>query len=314
MGRTKHALGATAVTAAALLLGACAANPPAPADRTPTDRTPAGAPLSAAQKATLHRAEERLVHRCMQDQGWTYREQPPDAQAEAEGAGRSFPYLVDDVAWAKKYGYGDAFTPNPGTGPDGKTDAPSRTAQGAPARPSAAWTRALYGTGRQVSVELPGGGRLSTSDRGCLASARKTLYGDLERWFPARRITDNIDVFVRQRVRDDRAFTDAVAAWSRCARTHGHDVGSPGELREELDRRVTGRTPAEARALEVATAVVEATCARSSGMARTVREREAYWRPRLRAQFREELDDLVRLERAALPEAATVLRGAAPTS
>lgn len=308
MGRTERALGTTAVTAAVLLLGACDATPPGPADP-----APAGAPLSAAQKATLHRAEERLVHRCMHDRGWAYRETPPDdPSARDRGPGRSFPYLVTDVAWAETYGYGDAFTPAAGAAPDARRAAPARTGQSAPARPSADWARALYGTGRQVSVELPGGGRLSTSDRGCLASARKTLYGDLGRWFPARRLSDNIDVFVRQRVRDDDDFKEGVAAWSRCARTRGHDVASPGQLRAELDRRTPGSTPAEAHAREVRTAVVEATCARSSGLARTLRQREAYWRPRVRDRFREELDELVRLERAALPEAATVLRTPAP--
>ncbi|MFF5758545.1 hypothetical protein ACFY7A_24250 [Streptomyces longwoodensis] len=310
MGRTKRALGTTAVTAAVLLLGACDATPSAPADP-----APAGAPLSAARKATLHRAEERLVHRCMHDQGWTYRETPPDDRAaDDRGAGRSFPYLVTDIAWAEEYGYGDAFTPATGTTPDdGDRAAPTRTGRAAPARTSADWTRALYGTGRQVSVELPGGGRLSTSDRGCLASARKALYGDLARWFPARRVSDNIDVFVRQHVRADDDFAAGVAAWSRCARTHGHDVASPGALRAELGRRTPGGTPAEAHAREVRKAVVEATCARSSGLARTLRQREAYWRPRVRDRFREELDELVRLERAALPRAATVLRTPAPT-
>jgi hypothetical protein len=297
MGPFRRTLGLPALTASVLLLTGCGTS------QTPARPEPATA-LTSDEKAVLHRAEERLIHRCMQEHGWRYTEVPPPVPAsERTGDDRSFPYLVDDVAWAKKYGYGALFSAaaEANTQVTGPTD-------GLSSRQVAEWTRTLYGTGRQVSLDLPSGGRLSTSDRGCLAAARKVLYGDLVPWFRAKRTTDDIEVLVRRRVRDDRRYDTAMTSWRRCARVHGHDVRSPGELRDTIFRRPGSGSAPTSQAREISTAVVEATCAQTSGLSRAVRQLEAHWRPKVRGEFRTELDELARLERAALPEARSVLR------
>jgi hypothetical protein len=68
----------------------------------------------------------------------------------------------------------------------------------------------------------------------------------------------------------------------------------------------------DARALEIRMAVLEASCAQSSSLKSTIRTLEDEYGPEVRAAFRQELDDLVVLERAALPEAKAVLSQTPP--
>ena len=98
------ATAAAGILAAGLMVG-CSAQEQQTAD------APLPAPsraVTAAETALLDRAEERLVSRCMAEAGFTYREEPQPGPRGA--ADREFPYVVDDVAWAKTYGYGISAT------------------------------------------------------------------------------------------------------------------------------------------------------------------------------------------------------------
>ena len=66
-----------------------------------------GAPSSADRQVVatngelLHRASERLMARCMARHGFAYAEQPPPSPREPD-----FRYVLDDVGWARRHGYG----------------------------------------------------------------------------------------------------------------------------------------------------------------------------------------------------------------
>src|SRR4051812_27759853 len=57
---------------------------------------------TSAEVETLHRAEQLLVRDCMKRQGFRYWPTPLRPSPDF----RDFPYVVDDVAWAKAHGYG----------------------------------------------------------------------------------------------------------------------------------------------------------------------------------------------------------------
>lgn len=253
-------------------------------------------PVSAADKVLLRGAEERLIHDCMAAAGFAYFEKPPVPGSRQP----DFPYVVDDVAWARANGYGAAPVAPP-VDPAGQYFARLSKDQ------QDAWRTALVGSGKQLSIELEPGRRLSASDKGCIASARRTLYGDLPRWFKARRLTDNLGFLVQDRVRRDGRYLAAMADWAGCVKRHGYDADDPGELREVVAERNEGSAASAVRAAEVEATVAEATCAQSTSLARTLREVEPAHRAALIAERLSELAGLNGLEQDAVPRAKVVL-------
>ncbi|NEA31709.1 hypothetical protein [Streptomyces sp. SID13031] len=256
------------------------------------------APAVGAQgKALLRSAEERLVHECMSAAGFQYFERPPATKSDQ----RDFPYVVDDVAWAAANGYGRPEQTAP------PVDPAARYFAGLPKEQQNAWRKTLVGSGKQISVELAPGRRLSASDKGCIASARRTLYGDLVGWFKARRLTDNLDFLVQDKVRDDQRYVTAMADWAGCVKGRGYDAADPGALREVVAKRNEGRAASVVRAAEVEATVAEATCANSTSLTRTLRSIEPGYRAAAIAEHQRELADLNVLEQAAVPRAKAAL-------
>jgi hypothetical protein len=254
-------------------------------------------PATAAEEALLQRAEERLIGRCMSEHDFVYRERPAPKAAD-----NKFPYVVDDVAFAKKHGYGltaqDSKPEQPGT-----DEAFSRLSTA----DQRSYQDKLVGTGRQITVDLPGGGRLSVSDKGCIATARKALYGDLRGWFSAAKTVGMVDRVVTHDVRADPQYEAAVKDWAACVRRTVPGVTDEGGLREELDRRTKDLPDAPAQRVQVQLAVVEATCANSSSLARTIRAIEPVHRAAVVAKYQDDQRRLYAYEVAALPRAHAAL-------
>ncbi|MFE5969737.1 hypothetical protein [Streptomyces sp. NPDC056463] len=81
---------------------------------------------------------------------------------------------------------------------------------------------ALFGTGpRELSLTLATGHTVTAHTDGCLASARRTLYGDQTRWFRAQVTVDNLRAEAQNRMKDDPAHRAALRRWNRCATTSG---------------------------------------------------------------------------------------------
>ncbi|MGV9455834.1 hypothetical protein [Streptomyces sp. NPDC003635] len=81
-----------------LLVTACSA-----ADRPAEDTGgPLRTELTDGERRLLGTAEERLIADCMRDQGFQYRLDPGGPRTQAPE--RSFG--LDDVAWARRHGYG----------------------------------------------------------------------------------------------------------------------------------------------------------------------------------------------------------------
>ncbi|WP_109506732.1 hypothetical protein [Nocardioides speluncae] len=256
-------------------------------------------PVTEAEKALLYRAEERLIYRCMAEHGFEYDEIPLDT----DDPDREFPYVIDDVAWAKRHGFGDATSKEAPPEASPNEVNLERLSQ----EQQQEWQATLFGDGPRVSVRLPGGGRLSTNTDGCLAEARRALYGDLERWFRARRLIDNQSVFVRRGVREDSRYEAAIADWAGCMRRKGYQVADPGQLRELAFQRSRNLKAAAARTIEVRAAVTEAMCATSTSLPGVVLTLEREHGREVETAVRREHAELNTLERAALPLADKVL-------
>src|SRR5438874_431245 len=58
--------------------------------------------LTAADRALLYQAEQTAIQNCLRDKGFRYW---PEPQPSASVSNR-FPYVIDDVAWARANGFG----------------------------------------------------------------------------------------------------------------------------------------------------------------------------------------------------------------
>ncbi|MGW6409071.1 hypothetical protein ACWF95_18105 [Streptomyces vinaceus] len=307
--RGRHpARAAAAAAAALLLLGGCG-----PAARTPAGPSPGAAagragraaPLaparepSAADTRLLERAEQILISRCMDGRGFPY------AVTEAPEAARSFPYGVDDVEWARTHGYG---------GRDERAAARAREAdpnqryfRGLSASGRAAARTALMGSAPVgLSATAPTGMTITASPEGCIADAERTLYGDLATWFRVKVVTMNLRPVRETRVHEDRQYAEAVGQWAACMLAAGRPYAGPEDSRRAAARFGEEKPPAEADAAEAELAVVEATCASGTPLARVSKALDHTYGERLRAQHQEEIALRWRLQDGALPTARQV--------
>jgi hypothetical protein len=279
----------------AMLVGACAS-------------TPADAPLpsapefaawepSTADRDSLNRAEEILIARCMSAEGFRYALVVPSI---ARVGSRPVGIVLDDAAWAAVHGYGSADAD--------RVDAivaanPNPTyALSLPPGRRRAYQVALVGIrARDLQARLPDGRVIDGSGDGCIATARRQLYGDLPGWFRADAVLSALEPSVEQRVRRDPAFAAGVAAWAACIHRAGYQADTPDELRAGL--RAGGP-----RSAEITLAVAEARCGASSGLGDLVRALSLRHRAAVRRPYMDLVDTDRRLVTAAVIRARDIVR------
>ncbi|MFG2333630.1 hypothetical protein ACGFMM_28975 [Streptomyces sp. NPDC048604] len=278
----------SAPLAVLLLLTLTACDPGTPG--TPGTPPGAGEPLTRPQQQLLARAEQTLIARCLTARGFRYEVRVPQSPPP-----RRFPYVVDDVGWARAHGFG--------------RDEERRLAAAKAADPNERYFRTLPPARQRAALaalngprpvglraRMPGGGTVAASDEGCTAQAQRRLYGDLPAWFEARLTAANLTPLYVPRVRADPAYRTAVRDWSACMTRRGHAYPTPEALRAALPG--TG---------ERELAVAEAECAADSGLAATAKALDARYGAAARRAHAAPLATKARLERAALPRAREVL-------
>ncbi|MCX5205862.1 hypothetical protein OG897_31080 [Streptomyces sp. NBC_00237] len=290
------------VTVAGLGLAACQSAEPAkvPPAAVPA---PAATPRAAAAQELdlLHRAKQILLRDCMRARGFVYLPVPREPVPEA----RDFPYGIDDPAWAARHGLGSDI--------DRQRDRIRRQDPNqiyfralSPERKSDALRAANGPEPTGLTARTADGAILTRSSQGCQAEADRTLYGDLGRWFQAASMAESLAELRRQRVLADPGYAQAARVWSACMRKAGHSYADPARLRAAVE---TLQPLPKAR--EVAMALAEARCARSSGLAATAAELDREHAARLRQGREPEADAQRRLQLTALPRARSVVDGAA---
>ncbi|OJF14650.1 hypothetical protein BG844_08385 [Couchioplanes caeruleus subsp. caeruleus] len=258
--------------------------------------------ITAEEAELLELGEQTLLKRCLERAGFQWTIEAPVA------GDRDFPYVLDDVAWARAHGYGSDVREEIRRARE--SDANRRyTLTLTPERRQAA-TEALNGDlrpGRDagvVSVRLPNGMVVRRSEHGCQAEAERALYGDLTRWTRVRGVVSVLKDAVRQRVLGDARYTAAVTRWSRCMAAAGHRYASPADTRGAFaDTPATG--PSRTRELVVAQA--EATCATKTDLSATAAKLSRHYTDALNAEHRADVDLALRLRVQALLPARTAV-------
>jgi len=246
---------------------------------------------SAGETRLLDRAEQTLLGDCMQRHGfrfWVVARPAPPATAR-------FPYVVDDTPWARAHGYGSDIERRGARA--GRADPNRRYFHGlTPARQRAA-VRALNGVRPEgLTARLPSGIVARRSDRSCMSQAQRALYGDLQAWFAASTVTDNLFGARAGRVTSDPSFAAATRRWSACMRASGHRFAAP----------LAARAAVSGRDGERGVAVAEAACAVSTGLSATVRRLDRRYQRAVDREFRTAIATTRRLQREALPRARAV--------
>ncbi|WP_329283597.1 hypothetical protein [Streptomyces sp. NBC_01451] len=266
---------------------------------------PAGAlrPLTDTEQLRIADAEQRLIKQCMNRQGFTYWEAERPSLEES----RTLGYVADDVAWARKHGYGSRIA--------AKEDRARLTnpnlvyRKGLSEERRKAYDDALDGgiDAPEIMAELPNGATIRRQMGGCVAEAEKRLYGDPEAWFRANKIASNLQPLYVPQVMRDKQFVAALSVWSTCMEHAGHPEKDPGAARQAAKERALRSTSDETFAAERRLAVADATCARTASLAAIGKERETHYVNALRGRYGQALDTSRRIEHEAYVRAADIV-------
>lgn len=306
-------------TAGLLALGACSAAsapegaaPPAgpsPARPSSTDLPPQ---VSDSEAQMLWDAEQLLVRDCMARHGFRYWVASWNPIPED----REFPYVVDDLAWARRHSYGSDIQQqigrlrerNPNRRYLNSLPAERRreafvAVNGEGPRPGATALRA-----DELEARLPTGGVVRRSAVSCTSQAQRELYGDLRLWYRVTKIVQNVAGIRKGSVIKDRRFAAAVQTWSACMRERGHPYADPGKARAKaLSRPPGGPGTRETRAAEIGIAVAEASCAHTTGLSGTARDLDREYARQFTQKYRPDIATERRMRRDALPRAKRIL-------
>ena len=268
-----------------------------------TTTTPGAAASSTPRAAgstaeTLRLAEQLLIKKCMEKEGHKYWVEPPSR----DDVSIRFPYVVDDPAWAGAHGYGTDLRREREA--EVRSDPNQQYFHSVPAGTRAVLVSDLNGARPQgLSARLPNGIRVTHSDQGCQATAQRQLYGDLQAWFRATRVTDSLAGMRVGLVTDDKRYKAAVKPWARCMRERTYTYADPARARAAATLPGTPWPHAK----EVRLASAEAACAVSSGLSSVAGSLDSEYRDRLRRSHPRETADLARLKREALPRAREIV-------
>ncbi|MGN9781275.1 hypothetical protein ACTMTF_07605 [Nonomuraea sp. ZG12] len=251
------------------------------------------------ERDMLDRAEQLLLRDCMRKHGFKVWMTPPDNTMPQS---LQFPYVLTDIDWAKKHGYGGDLQERAAA--LAEADPNKRYFQGLSKQARAAARAALNGPAPVgLEAKVPLGGTMRRSDRGCVSEAERLLYGDLRTWYRVTKVTEQLRPLRAGKVLEDAGYKAGLAEWSACMRGRGHDYARPAAARGAM----LGGADRHDRAEEIRTAVAEATCARDTGLTDTVRRLDARYERDLVARYRSDIKAKRDLELAALPRAAAII-------
>ncbi|MET9683371.1 hypothetical protein [Streptomyces coeruleorubidus] len=259
--------------------------------------------LTDAEQLRISDAQQRLIGVCMRRQGFEFWE----AQRLSLEESRTLGYVLDDVAWAREYGYGSRLQAK---------DAAARAAN-----PNLSYRKRLSEQRRQaydealdggvdvpvMVVEIPGGGSVRKQMGGCVAESEKKLYGDPREWFRAEKTAGHLRALYVPRVLADQRFSAAQKAWSRCMKRSGYDYKDPGASRQSAVAQSDRAAEPKVFEAERKLAVADATCAKGTDLRSIGEERESHYVAQLRDGYGEALDAYLRLQHQALDRAKKIV-------
>jgi len=276
--------------------------PPAPAHGKLTlGQLPAA---EASSDHLLQWSELVLAGRCMTDRGFDFAVDaaPPDVEAGADDS----PYGRDDVAWAAQHGYGIGDP----AAPAGEHADPNHAyVEALSTRRQQEFTAALFGTRDDaVTTKTVDGLTLSTNRTGCLADARRALYGgDLDRWFRLDVWVDDLNQLIVARVHADPGYQQALAAWRECLQAKGFSAADPQSARADVLESYRRLPTEQARDRERAEAVADAECAAQHRLVAIGDQLHRAVTSEVVGDRRNDLDDYRKLRSGAVAQAVQLL-------
>lgn len=231
--------------------------------------------------ALAHNAAETLVERCMQAKGLTYY---PIFDSSASTT--TLAALVPGVPQASigligrqanGYGfYAGAVQRAAHPGTQNQLDLEDKYIASLPAEDGRRYLLALRGPlGMTVSVTIPGAGTAQIEAGGCVAAARRQVYGSLANFLLATTGWSQMTGQLYSAVEADPAFSAVIARWSTCMTAHGYKYPSPEDLWNRLGTRIDRRPAPAYRALEIRTAVQDYKCSQAVRLIPTIRALQA---------------------------------------
>lgn len=251
-------------------------------------------------------AEQELVRRCVQAAGFDY---PVRRPALDGGAGVLVEALtVSSVEVAQREGYGSLIR----RGNNGADEGLDRYRAGLDPDERRRFDTVLAGPedAAQVEVVLPDGQVVGTSTQGCVAEARRALYGSLETYLQVRYLPQGIRARGLGAVERDRGVRAALRRYAECMAAAGYpDVSSPSVALEVAAQRwgVTATAPVEERAM----AVVDVSCQQQAELQAALDNALLAAASDLLATQEQQLIGLLEELRTATSRARAILEGAA---
>jgi hypothetical protein len=297
------ALGVSVGIAACVLLGVIPATsgPERTASISSSRTTIKSSAITSSDATLLYDAEQRLIQDCMHRHGFSYWITP--MVKSQEHSVLQFPYVVDDVAWARRNGFGG------GTASTAQPDPNWRYFyMTLPISLRADYMTALSGAEGSpgIQVTLPNGIALGHSKSGCMAAADAELYGNYVAWFEAVNFVDSLEPLSQIQALNDPKYALAVRHWSQCIHAYGYAYPTPSSLAHAFNASPGPHSRATGRA-SINAAVAEARCAIRTGLANTARRLANSYFSTILEKYSKEVQAYRRLQLAAIPRAHKIM-------
>ncbi|WP_150494565.1 hypothetical protein [Streptomyces kanamyceticus] len=201
-------------------------------------------------------AEEELIRQCMAERGFRYVKAPDDTAPVKMSADYA---ISPDEAEERGYGLRAQMKSAANAPRDANNDA----LRALPTSQREKWQNAFSG-GREapmMKVSVPEVGQMQTRDGGCVAKARKQLYGSLEQFLKLVTFQGNFAGQMQQRAARDPRVTALDKRWSTCMKNHGYaGLAGPSKAAVRAGDTYKERGPQAAFTFETAIAGADATC------------------------------------------------------
>ena len=212
--------------------------------------------------AFIQSVEQQLIARCMERAGFDF---VPAPLSELHPPGSPFVGQTLSLETARREGYGLtelSYIEEEHAGDS--SDLNSEIYRSLSMAEQHRYDDVLWGSPDTViSVEVDDELAVSNSGDGCVADARRTLYGDLTTWLRLEYIALNVLSEASIRVQEDREVITAQAEWSDCMTRSGYafdEVGDAVNYAVAAYDRLVSQDPGAAFDAEMTVAVADAAC------------------------------------------------------
>ena len=227
--------------------------------------------------ALAENATQTVIERCMRAQGLVYY---PFFQRTADAATMAtevpgVPGAAIGLAARQADGYGfysKGVRHARHLGAQSRPDKEDKYIASLPAKAKQRYLPAFWGShDPMVTVKIPGEGTEQIGSGGCLAAARRQVYGSLANFLFAVSGWTGIQGQLNRAVHADPAFPAVIAKWSTCMAAHGYNYPGPDNLWNRLGPRTYEKPTPARHALEIRTAVQDYKCSQAVRLIPTIR-------------------------------------------